>query len=78
MVRLSEVHWTKFSGWGCVPRCENGPCRRLARVLCQTQFGSVAGKEANEGLSPDSLHPGEKAWLANGRNWAKTDHVLPL
>jgi isoquinoline 1-oxidoreductase alpha subunit len=33
---------------------------------CQTQVSSVAGKEVMtiEGLSPDSSHPVQKAWLA--------------
>jgi len=33
---------------------------------CQTQVSNVAGKEVTtiEGLSPDSSHPVQKAWLA--------------
>jgi len=33
---------------------------------CQTQVSNVAGKEVKtiEGLSPDSSHPVQKAWLA--------------
>ena len=33
---------------------------------CQTQVGQVAGKQVTtiEGLSPDSSHPVQKAWLA--------------
>jgi isoquinoline 1-oxidoreductase subunit alpha len=33
---------------------------------CQTQISSVAGKQVTtiEGLSPDSSHPVQKAWLA--------------
>ena len=40
--------------------------RRQARFRCQTQISNVAGKRATtiEGMSPDSSHPVQKAWLA--------------
>ena len=61
-----ELTGTKFGcGAGLCGACVVHIDGRRA-FSCQTQISNVAGKRATtiEGLSPDSSHPVQKAWLA--------------
>ena len=66
---LRDVLNMKGTKFGCgIGQC--GACTvhigGQARRACQTQISEVAGKSVTtiEGLSPDSSHPLQKAWLA--------------
>ena len=57
---------TKFGcGWGLCGACTVHLDGSAVRS-CQTELSAVAGKKVTtiEGLSPDSSHPLQKAWIA--------------
>src|SRR5262249_41733420 len=65
--RASETHRHEVRVRGGPLRRLYGPYRRQGRALsCQTAMSAVGGKTVTtiEGLSPNSSHPLQKAWIA--------------